>query len=54
MELGIRANVAPLLAEVKRFIEEEIHPVEYDYYADIAVGDRWQFTERQTEIREGL
>jgi acyl-CoA dehydrogenase len=54
MDLGISTNVAPLLAEVKRFIEEEIHPVEHDYYADIAVGDRWQFTDRQTDIREGL
>ena len=25
MDLGISTNVAPLLAEVKRFIEEEIH-----------------------------
>ena len=54
MDLGISANVAPLLAEVKRFIEEEIHPVEADFYADIAVGDRWQYTQRQTDIREGL
>jgi len=54
MDLGISANVAPLLAEVRRFIEEEIHPLEHDYFADIAVGDRWQFTDRQTEIREGL
>ena len=54
MDLGISANVAPLLAEVKQFIEGEILPVEHDYYADIAVGDRWQFTEKQTDIREGL
>jgi acyl-CoA dehydrogenase len=54
MDLGISTNVAPLLAEVKRFIEEEILPVEHDYFADIAVGDRWQFTDRQTDIREGL
>ena len=54
MDLGISANVAPLLAEVKHFIEEEILPVEHDYYSDIAVGDRWTFTDRQTEIREGL
>ena len=54
MDLGISANVAPLLAEVKQFIEEKILPVEHDYYADIGVGDRWQFTERQTDIREGL
>ena len=54
MDLGISANVAPLLAEVKQFIEEEIQPLEHDYYADIAVGDRWTFTDRQTNIREGL
>ncbi|MEZ5572974.1 MAG: acyl-CoA dehydrogenase family protein [Halioglobus sp.] len=54
MDLGISANVAPLLAEVRRFIQDEIQPVEHDYYADIAVGDRWQFTQRQTDIREGL
>jgi acyl-CoA dehydrogenase len=54
MDLGISANVAPLLAEVKRFIEEEIQPQEHAYYSDIGVGDRWTFTDRQTDIREGL
>jgi acyl-CoA dehydrogenase len=54
MDLGISANVAPLLAEVKRFIEDDIQPVEQDYYAEIAVGDRWQFTQRQTDIMESL
>ena len=54
MDLGISTKVAPLLAEVKRFIGEEILPVEHSYYAEIAVGDRWQFTQRQTDIREGL
>ena len=54
MDLGISANVAPLLAEVKQFIENEIQPVEHEYYADINVGDRWTFTDRQNDIREGL
>ncbi len=54
MDLGISKNVAPLLEEVKRFIADEILPVEGQYYEDIAVGDRWEFTERQTEIRESL
>ena len=54
MDLGISTNVAPLLAEVKRFIEEEIQPQEHAYYSDIGVGDRWTFTDRQTDIREGL
>ena len=29
-------------------------PVEHDYYTDIAVGDRWEFTDRQNDIREDL
>ena len=54
MDLGISSNVAPLLDDVKGFIESEILPVEMDYYADIAVGDRWEYTDRQNEIRESL
>jgi acyl-CoA dehydrogenase len=54
MDLGISANVAPLLEEVRRFIKDEVLPVEADYYAEIAVGDRWQFTQKQTDIMEGL
>ncbi len=54
MDLGISKKVAPVLAEVKRFVREEILPVEHEYHAEISVGDRWQFTPRQTDIREGL
>ena len=54
MDLGISSNVKPLLEEVKQFIDTEIMPVEHEYYSEINVGDRWQFTDRQTEIREGL
>ncbi|MCR9106763.1 MAG: acyl-CoA dehydrogenase family protein [Gammaproteobacteria bacterium] len=54
MDLGISARVAPVLEAVKQFIEDEIIPVEKDYFNDIAVGDRWTFTDRQTEIRESL
>ncbi len=54
MDLGISKRVAPVLEEVKRFIEDEIVPVEHDYYADIAQGDRWEFTDRQNDIRESL
>ena len=54
MDLGISARVAPVLEEVKQFIDNEILPVEMDYFADIAVGDRWEFTDRQTDIRETL
>ncbi|NQX87087.1 MAG: acyl-CoA dehydrogenase family protein [Halioglobus sp.] len=54
MDLGISANVSPLLEEVRLFINDQVLPVEGDYYADIAVGDRWQFTQKQTDIMEGL
>ena len=50
MDLGISANVAPLLAEVKSFIEDEVLPVEHEFIAEIDVGDRWQLTDRQLEI----
>ena len=54
MDLGISANVAPLLEEVRQFIKDEVIPVEAEYYAEIAVGDRWEYTQKQTDIREGL
>jgi len=54
MDLGISDHVAPLLAEVKRFIDEEVLPLEEEYLREVGEGDRWQFTARQTEIMEGL
>lgn len=54
MDLGISDNVRPLLEEVKNFIDQEIMPLEGEYLKEIEVGDRWQYTDRQTEIREGL
>jgi len=54
MDLGISPRVAPLLAEVKRFMAREIAPVEGEYLAQVGVGDRWQLTPRQVEIMEGL
>jgi acyl-CoA dehydrogenase len=54
MDLGVSEKLVPLLAEVRGFIEKEILPVEVEFYEDIAVGDRWEWTQRQTDIREGL
>ena len=50
MDLGISDRVAPLLAEVTDFISNEILPLEEEFIEEIGVGDRWQFTARQTEI----
>ncbi|KAA1190052.1 acyl-CoA dehydrogenase [Pseudohalioglobus sediminis] len=54
MDLGVSERVAPLLAEVKAFVAEEVLPLEEEYLSEVGVGDRWQFTERQVEIMEGL
>ena len=54
MDLGISDKVAPLLDQVTQFVTKKIVPVEEEYLAQIAVGDRWQLTDRQIEIMESL
>ncbi len=54
MDLGISERVTPILAQVGEFIDQEIIPLEQEYHDEINTGDRWQFTERQTEILESL
>ncbi|MEP5567779.1 MAG: acyl-CoA dehydrogenase family protein [Halioglobus sp.] len=54
MDLGISDRVAPLLAEVKDFIDNEVLPIEHEFIQEIDVGDRWDFTERQTEIMSSI
>ena len=54
MDLGISARVEPILEEVKDFIDTEILPLEMEYHREVGKGSRWTFTDRQTEIIEGL
>ena len=54
MNFGIREEIMPLLERVRAMIRDEIVPLEDEYHAEIAKGDRWTFTERQAEILEGL
>ena len=55
MDLGISERVAPILQKVKDFIADEIMPVEREFHSLIgADGDRWVWTARQDEIRDGL
>ena len=54
MDLGISARVAPLLAEVRAFVENEVLPLEEEFIEQIGVGDRWQFTDRQLDIMGAL
>ncbi|NOX72289.1 MAG: acyl-CoA dehydrogenase [Alphaproteobacteria bacterium] len=35
-------------------VQEDILPLEEEFLAEVSVGDRWQYTRRQTEILEGL
>ncbi|MEO0437970.1 MAG: acyl-CoA dehydrogenase family protein [Pseudomonadota bacterium] len=54
MDLGVTEKLTPLLALVREFIDNDILPMEKPYAEEIAKGDRWAFTERQTEIIETL
>ncbi|MGB5164531.1 MAG: acyl-CoA dehydrogenase family protein [Woeseiaceae bacterium] len=54
MDLGISERVRPLLEAVRLFIDEKVIPVDEEFLAEVDKGDRWSFTERQTEIIEGL
>jgi len=54
MDLGISDKVKPIIEEVKHFIDIEIMPMEAEYHAEIGKGDRWTYTERQTDILESL
>ncbi len=55
MDLGMSARVAPLVAKVRKMVREEILPLDEEYHAEVGkAGDRFTFTDRQVEIREGL
>ena len=54
MDLGLSPRVADLRDRVADMIENEILPVEEEFLADVSVGDRWAYTDRMTEILEGL
>ncbi|MBY5976206.1 acyl-CoA dehydrogenase family protein [Phaeobacter italicus] len=54
MNLGMRSENRALLERVAAMIRDEIMPMEAEYHAEISKGDRWQYTDRQAEILEGL
>ncbi|MEM6657754.1 MAG: acyl-CoA dehydrogenase family protein [Pseudomonadota bacterium] len=54
MSFGLRKENRALLQRVADMIRDEIMPLEQEYQAEINKGDRWQYTERQAEILEGL
>jgi len=54
MDLGVSPTVAPLLDQVRTFIDHHVMPVEAEYVAEIEVGDPFELTPRQYEILDDL
>ena len=53
--LQISDAYVPVLEKVKAFIADEVDPVTEEYFANAGKnGDRWQYSDRQVEIREDL
>ena len=54
MDLGVTERLQPTLDAVRAFIKERVVPVDEEFLEEVANGDRWTLTDRQTEILEGL
>ncbi|KUJ80403.1 acyl-CoA dehydrogenase [Ruegeria marisrubri] len=54
MTFAMREENRKLLQRVADMVRNEIMPLEEEYQTEIGKGDRWQYTERQAEILEGL
>ena len=53
MALGMTDRLRPIHDAVKTMIRDEIEPLDAEFLAEVEVGDRWQFTPRQSEISRG-
>lgn len=55
MNLGMTERLKPIHAQVSRMVRDEIGPLDAEFLAEVGkAGDRWTYTQRQTEILEGL
>ena len=57
MDLGVSEKVAGLIKKVRDMIENDIAPLNNEYFAEVGKhpsGDRFVLTERQIEIMDGL
>jgi acyl-CoA dehydrogenase len=54
MPLGMSERLKPIHEKVAAMVRDEILPLDEEYLAEVAVGDRWTYTPRQIEILEGL
>jgi len=54
MDLDIPERLIPVRDKIDSFVREKIDPLTEEYYNEIDVGDRWELTDRQLEILNGL
>lgn len=54
MNLGMTERLRPIHAKVADMVRDEILPLDEEYIAEVAKGDRWTHTKRQDEILGGL
>ena len=54
MDLDIPERLMPVRDKIDSFVREKIDPLTEEYYNEIDVGDRWELTDRQLEILDGL
>jgi len=54
MNLGMTDKLKPIHEKVAAMIRDEVSPLDEEFLADVDVGDRWEYTPRQTEILESL
>ena len=54
MDLDIPERLVPIRDKIDKFVKTNVDPLTDEYYTEIDVGDRWQHTDRQLEILNGL
>ncbi len=54
MDLDIPERLLPVRDKIDDFVRSRIDPLTQEYYDQIDVGDRWELTDRQLEILDGL
>jgi acyl-CoA dehydrogenase len=54
MDLDIPERLVPIRDKIDKFVKTNVDPLTDEYYTEIDVGDRWQLTDRQLEILNGL
>ncbi len=54
MDFSIRPETDRQLERVKTMIRDEIMPREHAFHAEVEIGDRWEYTQKQSEILESL